>query len=103
MSIRKRNDRVKGGRGVDGREGESYTKDHAFNDVDFGYAGNDKLERSRPGAYTSNAAGLTRTDGFEHGSASRQIWEDVEVNQRPGGEYDSTGPIKAGVNRSQKR
>ena len=56
------------------------------------------------GRYTrDDDAGLKRTDDFEHHSASRQIWQDVEDNQRPGGEYDSTGPIRSGVNRSQDR
>jgi hypothetical protein len=101
MTIRKRNDAVKRGRGIDGGLGEDYTEAGAFNDVDFGYPGQRSKESSYAGAYTNNRSGLTRTDGFEHGSASRQIWEDVEANQNPGGEFDSTGPIKAGLNRKQ--
>jgi hypothetical protein len=100
--LRKRNDSVKDGCGDSGTDGQNYTKDHAFNDVNFGYPGADKRERSRPGKYTTNDADLTRTDGFEHGSGSRSIYQDVEQNQRPNGEFDSTGPIKAGVNRGQK-
>jgi hypothetical protein len=60
--------------------------------------------REGGGAYTSDAdAGLVRGDDFEGSASSRQIWSDVEANQRPGGEFDSTGAIRSGVSRSQKR
>jgi hypothetical protein len=44
MTIRKRDDSVKRGCGVDGRLGEDYTKDHAFNDVNLGYSGNREVD-----------------------------------------------------------
>lgn len=103
MTIRKHNDSRKRGQGIDGGLGEDFTKAHAFNDVQFGYPGGQGSERSKPGKYGTNDAGLTRTDDFEHGSASRDILDDVEANQNPNGEFDSTGGIRAGVNRSQKR
>jgi hypothetical protein len=112
--IRKHNDSVKAGCGVDGREGETWTKDHAFNDMNLGYPGNREVDstddikgrkvRNSPGyaAYTSDDdAGLRRADDFEHSAGSRQIWLDVEANQNPDGEFDTTGGIRSGVNRSQ--
>lgn len=115
MTIRKHNDSVKSGKGIDGDLGEDFVKPGP--DMNFGYPGNINVPEDRdikgrkvrnsPGyaAYTSDDdAPLTRTAGNdERGFASRQIWEDVEANQNPGGEFDSTGPITAGVNRSQKR
>lgn len=114
MTIRKRDDSVKRGCGVDGRLGEDYTKDHAFNDVNLGYSGNREVDPTDDikgrrirnnachAAYTSDDhAGLVRRQDFEHSAGSRQIYLDVEANQNPGGEFDSTGPIKAGVNRGQ--
>lgn len=101
---RRHDDSVKPGRGIDDDLGSDYTKRYVtpMDDPSI-YPDQRRKETSHPGAYTSNDSGLTRTDDFEHGSASRQIWQDVEDNQRPGGEYDSTGAIKSGVNRSQKQ
>jgi hypothetical protein len=103
MSIRKRNDSVKPGKGIDGRLGEDYTEKFNVPDMQFAYPGQRSKESSYAGEYTSNDSGLTRTDDFQFGSASRDILDDVESNQNPGGEFDTTGPIKAAVNRSQKR
>jgi hypothetical protein len=109
MTVRKHDDSVKAGCGVDGTEGENYTKAYNVPDMQFAYPGQRSKESSKPGAYTDNDSGLTRTDNFEGpnssyygGSVSRQIWEDVEANQNPDGEFDTTGKISAGVNRSQK-
>jgi hypothetical protein len=60
--------------------------------------------RNSPGyaAYTSDDdAGLVRRQDFEHSAGSRQIWRDMEANQNPDGEFDTTGGIRSGVNRSQ--
>jgi hypothetical protein len=107
MTIRKRNDSVKRGCGVDGTEGENYTKAYNivgdYDGMQFAYPGQRSKESSYAGAYTSNDSGLTRTAGSEHGSVSRDILDSVEANQNPNDEFDTTGPIKAGVNRSQDR
>jgi hypothetical protein len=110
MTIRKRNDSVKPGCGVDDDLGADFTKKYktAMDDPSV-YPGQRSEESSYAGEYTSNDSGLTRTDNFEGksgsrfgGSVSRDILDDVETNQNPGGEFDTTGPITAGVNRSQK-
>jgi hypothetical protein len=101
---RYRDDSVKPGCGVDETEGEDYTKKFNvgnMNNPDV-YPGGQGSERSRAGNYTTNDAGLRRDDDFEGSAGSRQIWQDVEDNQNPNGEFASTGPIRAGVNRGQK-
>jgi hypothetical protein len=110
VTIRKRNDSVKPGCGVDDDLGADYTKKYKTPmDNPSVYPGQRSNESSYAGAYTSNDSGLTRTDNFEGpdssnfgGSGSRDIMSDVESNQNPNGEFDSCGPIRAGVNRSQK-
>jgi hypothetical protein len=98
--IRKRNDSVKDGCGDSGTEGQTFTKDHAFNDVNFGYPGRDKRERSVSGAYTrDDDAGLVRRDDFEHSAGSRQIWSDVEQNSDT--VDDNHNAITHGVDRGQ--
>jgi hypothetical protein len=115
MTIRKHDDRVKPGCGIDDDLGSDYTRKFNVPDMQDAYPGNREVPEERdikgrkvrhsPGyaAYTSDDdAGLVhRTDDFETGSASRQIWEDVEANQNPGDEFDTTGPIRSGVNGSQ--
>ena len=53
------------------------------------------------GIYPDDDAGLVRRQDFEHSAGSRQIWRDMEANQNPDGEFDTTGGIRSGVNRSQ--
>jgi hypothetical protein len=115
-----RDDSVKPGCGIDDDLGADYTKKYNVPDMQDAYPGNIEVSEQRDtkgrrvrvnaghAAYSDDDAGLTRTDNFEGpdssyyaGSGSRQIWEDVEANQNPGDEFDTTGPIKAGVNRSQ--
>jgi hypothetical protein len=110
VTIRKHFDNAKPGCGIDDDLGADYTKKYKTPMDDPGvYPGRDKRERSQAGSYTDNESGLTRTDNFEGsdssnfgGSGSRDIMDDVESNQNPNGEFDTTGPIRAGVNRSQK-
>jgi hypothetical protein len=103
MSIRKRNDSVKSGKGIDGDLGEDFVKPGP--DMQFGYPGQRSKESSYAGAYTENKSGLTRTEDFQFGAESRDIFDDVTANQRPRGDdnwgFDAPGPIKAGVNRKQ--
>jgi hypothetical protein len=68
--------------GIDGESAMGFTKQFNvgdMNDPDV-YPGADKRERSQAGSYTDNNSGLTRTEGFERGASSRQIWSDVEQN-----------------------
>jgi hypothetical protein len=112
--LRKRNDSVKRGQGIDGGLGENYTDAYNVPDMQDAYPGNRHVDEGRdikgrkirnsPGyaAYTSDDdAGLVRRQDFEHSAGSRQIWRDVEANQNPDGEFDTTGGIRSGVNRSQ--
>jgi hypothetical protein len=105
---RSRDDSIKSGKGVDSSLGEDFVRPGP--DQQFGYPGSRSKESSYAGKYTSNNSGLTRTDNFEGsdgsrygGSVSRDIMDAVESNQNPGGEFDTTGPIRAGVNRGQDR
>jgi hypothetical protein len=105
---RRHNDTVADGMGDSGTEGQDFVTPGP--DQQFGYPGQRSKETSYAGAYTENKSGLTRTDNFEGsdgspygGSISRDIMDAVESNQNPGGEFDTTGPIRAGVNRSQSK
>jgi hypothetical protein len=99
---RKHFDNVKPGKGIDGSEGESWTKDHNVpNRRGDSYPGGDDGERSQPGAYTSNRSGLTQGTDFQFSAASRDIFDDVTENQDQNVSSDPHNKITAGVNRSQ--
>jgi hypothetical protein len=100
---RKRDDSVKPGKGINGTLGENYSRAYAVDP--WSYPGEKSKESVYEPAYSpaSDGASAQRTsaDDFQFTAATRQIWQDVEENQNPGGEFDTTGPIKAGVNRKQ--
>jgi hypothetical protein len=86
MTVRKHNDHVRDGCGDSGTDGQTFTKDHAFNDVNFGYPGQKSRERSRPGSYTDNESGLRRSDpADERALKSRDFNSAVEDNQSDDG------------------
>ena len=115
--IRKRRDSEgprRGAMGIDGEAAMDYTDRYNVPDMQFAYPGNRHVDEDRdikgrkvrnsPGyaAYTSDDdARLVRRGDFEGTAGERQIYSDVEENARPGGEYDSTGAIRSGINRSQ--
>jgi hypothetical protein len=115
--LRKRNDSVKPGKGIDGDLGEDFVKPGP--DMNFGYPGNINVPetndfkgrkvRNSPGyaAYTSDDdAGLRRAAASdERGWATRDIFDDVIANSDIRGDSvnANTGPIKYGVNRKQEK
>jgi hypothetical protein len=94
MSIRKRNDSEGWKRG----EG-AFSKEVQLRNAPP-LPRNPETSAKGEGAYTSDAdGGLVRSDDFEHGASSRQIWSDTDKNSSDDGDRG----IRAGVNRSQKR
>lgn len=102
MTIRKRNDSVKSGQGIDGDLGEDFVKPGP--DQFYGYPGGQGSERSYAGAYTENKSGLTRTNAIESWE-TRDIMDDVIANSDIRGDSvnANSGPIKYGVNKPQRR
>jgi hypothetical protein len=111
MSIRKRNDAVKGGRGIDGTQGEKWTKQGLTGPDSMTYAYENGPERSydplakpRPGDAGAEV-GMDQTLGrrnvrdFQWRSETRDVWSDVTANDGDTGGF--SGPVKYGVNRSQ--
>jgi hypothetical protein len=101
--IRKRSDNVKPGRGIDGTEGENYTKEYARSTWDHPSIGGEDINPKGHGKYTSDESGLrnkapgagTGGTGESLQGGSHDIWDDVNKNSNSG--TDKTGPIKYGV------
>jgi hypothetical protein len=94
---RRRDDSIKGGKGIDNGLGERFGKTDVVSPWADHHGGNAVGEIDP--ASQMPAADENRDIQFMW--ASRDIMTDVEANQNPNGEFDSTGPIKAGVNRRQ--
>jgi hypothetical protein len=78
MSIRKRDDSVKPGCGIDGAEGENFTK-RGTDPWNSNPAGNSNS--ASHGKYTNNDdAGLKERQPWEVGAKTRQILDEVEAN-----------------------
>jgi hypothetical protein len=82
---RKFSGKVKPGMGVDGTEGESFTKRNTTNPWDPPKMGR---EYSRPGAYTNNESGLRDTGTDPENYAKIDVFDMVESQS------DKTGPVK---------
>jgi hypothetical protein len=110
MSIRRRNDSVKPGAGIDGSQGERFTKTGLTGPDDMCYQESDHKERSysrntKKGQDQWTEVGnvempMQNVRDFQWRSETRDIWSDAvegngEVNQ------GFSGPVKYGVNRSQ--
>jgi hypothetical protein len=110
MTIRRRNDSVKPGAGIDGTKGEDFSKPHGSGTSEF-YKDVNAPERS----YSPNSKrtkgdqwlevgktdpGLRNVPDFGYSADSRDIWSDAcEGN----GETNSgfSGPVRYGVNKPQ--
>jgi hypothetical protein len=99
--IRKRNDTVKPGRGIDGDLGENYTKQHRVDPWNSNSKGNDVDERGA-GAYQGKNADFLRNKppgagtggtGKSLDGGTRDILDNVERNSGAG----NSGPIKFGI------
>ena len=96
-----RNDSVKPGRGIDGTEGENYTKQHRVDPWDSNPKGNRVPYGA--GKYTDNESGLrnkapgsgTGGTGESLQGGTHDILDNIEKNSNSG--TDRTGPIKYGV------
>jgi hypothetical protein len=111
MTIRKRDDSVKSGKGIDDDLGSDFTKSYAKDPWGYGGAstkggseGNGHEpsdERSYAGAYTENESGLVQGEDFQYSAGVRSIWDDTTANQDPD-VSTANNAIRAGVSRSQR-
>jgi hypothetical protein len=100
---RSRDDRVKPGKGIDGTEGEDFSRKYAKDP--WGYGGSSAgSERAYEPPYAPASDGTpaqrTSADDFQFTAEARSLYDDIMKNDRPGG-FDTTGKITAGVNRKQ--
>jgi hypothetical protein len=101
--IRKHSKKVLGGMGIDGREGENFSRDHAVDPWNPPAIGDGKVNSRGHGKYTSDESGLrnkapgagTGGTGESLQGGTRDILENIERNSNSG--TDRTGPIKYGV------
>jgi hypothetical protein len=111
MSIRKRDDSIKGGRGIDGTQGEKFTKQGITSHLGQDGTYSDRKERGySPNAKRSSGdnyvevgvtdAGLRQVDDFGYRAETRDIYSDVDGNSE-GTNGGFSGPVKYGVNRPQ--
>jgi hypothetical protein len=110
MTIGKRNDAVKPGRGIDGTQGEKWTKqgitDHLGQDRtnsahrERSYSPNSKKTTGDPWVEVGvTDAGLRQKDDFGYTASVRDIWSDVNAND--GDQGGISAPIRYGVNKRQ--
>jgi hypothetical protein len=107
---RKYNDSVKPGAGIDGTQGEKFTKQGITSHLGQDHTTCDSDERN----YSPNAkkakgdqwvevgvtdAGLRTVDDFGYTASSRDIFSDVQANDGP--RDGASAAIRAGVNRKQ--
>lgn len=97
---RRRDDSVKPGKGIDDGLGENFSRQHRVSPWDRPTTERDP-DSVGPIDDESQMPARDANRDIQFMWGTRQIWQDVEANQRPNGEFDSTGPIKAGVNRKQ--
>jgi hypothetical protein len=83
MTTRKRNDSVKDGVGIDGAEGQRYSREHAVNPWDSNPKGSDVDERGANVYQNKNADFLRNKLPYEATEESRDIWNDVEGQSGP--------------------
>jgi hypothetical protein len=110
MSVRRRNDSVKPGAGIDGTQGEKFTKQGITSHLGMDRTTCDSDERN----YSPNSkkargdrwlevgvtdAGLRQVDDFGYTASSRDIFDDVQKNDGPRGGFSAA--VRAGVNRRQ--
>jgi hypothetical protein len=93
MSIRRRNDSVKPGKGIDGTLGEDYSRKHAVDPWDSNPKGNRVPYGA--GKYTNNESGLRNKPPSDPtgGAETKDIFDNVNRNSDIG----KPGPIKYGV------
>jgi hypothetical protein len=122
MSIRRRNDAVKSGRGIDGAKGENFTRQYNQNSWNVTPSGGNERSYSRnakkaPGDRWSEPAdvsqfgpgGVRRPDDFQYAggsvadgsrrTSSRDIFDDVQANDGPRG--GASAAIRYGVDKDQ--
>jgi hypothetical protein len=101
-----RNDSVKPGAGIDGTQGERFTKQGITDHLGMDRTRSDHRERSySPNAKRSSGdpwvevgvadAGLRQKDDFGYTASVRDIWSDVNENDGPQGGFSAA--IRAGV------
>jgi hypothetical protein len=98
MSIRKRDDSVKPGCGIDGTKGENFTRGAVGS---WNQQSNHSERESYSGAYGTNDSGLRNQRDVQFRWETRDIYTDVVDNDGGSANGGFSGPIKAGVNRSQ--
>jgi hypothetical protein len=110
--IRKRNDSVKPGAGIDGSKGEDFCKPHGDGQSEW-YKTSDHPEGSYSRLDSDNGGdqwaeygqsqrmNMRNTPDFGYSASVRDIFDDVQANDGPQGGFSAA--IRAGVNRSQKR
>ena len=76
MTIRKRDDSVKPGMGIDGRKGERFTKEYASSP--WSPPEMEKINPKGAGKYTSDERVLRNKQPYEAGADSYDVWDSVE-------------------------
>jgi len=99
MSIRRRDDSVKPGCGIDAAKGENFTKQNRS--PMEGVQSVHEERSSYSGAYGTNDPGLRTKRDVQFRWETRDIYTDVVDNDGGSANGGFSGPIKAGVNRSQ--
>jgi hypothetical protein len=91
--IRKRNDTVKSGRGIDGSLGETYSRDHAVDPWNSNPKGNRVPDGT--GAYTNNDPPLRNKPASDQSGdvGTKDILDNVERNSGTG----KPGAIRYGI------
>jgi hypothetical protein len=109
MSIRRRNDSVKSGHGIDGAKGENFTRQYNQNSWNVTPSGGNERSYSRnakkaPGDRWAQVGATTQplreVEDFGYRASKRDIFDDVLENDGPRG--GASAAIRAGVNRSQE-
>ena len=95
MSIRKRDDSVKPGKGVDGSEGENFTKQNRTDPWNRNPRGN-FISRDG-GRYTNNESGLRNKPQGAGTGDTHDIFDNVERNSDEASKTGGLGSIKYGV------
>ena len=83
MTIRKRDDSVKPGKGIDGNKDVGYDREHIVSPWNPNPRGNFKSPRGAGAYQDANADFLTNKQPYEATEESRDLWNDVEGQSGP--------------------
>lgn len=78
MTVKRHDNSIKPGKGIDGTEGETFSRDHAVSPWSPNSRGNFKSPRGAGAYQDGNADFLNDKKPDEATATSRDIWDDVE-------------------------